>query len=139
MAKLVLNIEYDFDFILFGISCHEKDYRLSWTINNKLGIDLSKEKDLEIDVKKHKEPMAHSFFAFEEEDQFKQFYLINNRGTKGLLIPEQKQVDYFLMIKGKITSEEKNIYLKNVKEIPMVQMAFDILPSTLKSKENLLF
>src|SRR3954466_9882740 len=107
MAKLVLNIEYDFDFTLIGISCHEKDYRLSWTINNKLGIDLSKEKDLEIDVKKHKEPMIHSFFAFEEEDQFKQFYLINNRGTKGLLVPEQKQADYFLMIKGTISADEK--------------------------------
>ena len=139
MAKLVLNIEYDFDFILIGISCHEKDYRLSWTINNKLGIDLSKEKDLEIDVKKHKEPMAHSFFAFEEEDQFKQFYLINNRGTKGLLIPEQKQADYFLIIKGKVSPEEKTAYLKNVNDIPMILMAFDIIPSTLKSKENLLF
>ncbi len=139
MAKLVLNIEYDFDFTLIGISCHEKDYRLSWTINNKLGIELSKEKDLEIDVKKHKEPMTHSFFAFEEEDQFKQFYLINNRGTKGLLIPEQKQADYFLMIKGTISPDEKSNFIKLVKEIPMVQLAFDIVPDSLKSKENLLF
>lgn len=139
MAKLVLNVEYDFDFFLLGISCHEKDYRLSWALNNNLHLELAKEKDLQIDAKKNSTPLLHSIFTFDNEQECRQYYLISNRGSNGLLVPEQKHADYFLLIKGSLMKEDEPYIIKRVKETPMVLTAFEIDPIQLKSKENLLF
>ena len=139
MAKLVLDIEYEFDFTLIGVSCHEKDYRLSWALNNNLNLELAKTKDLKIDSKKYKEPLSHSMFAFVSEEQYRQYYLISNKGTQVLLVPEQKAADFFLLIKGTLLNDDKAIILKKVKDTPGVLTAFGIDPNKLKSKENLLF
>lgn len=42
MSKFQLQIDYDFDFRLIGISCHARDYRLCWALNNHLEIQLEK-------------------------------------------------------------------------------------------------
>ena len=139
MAKLVLDIEYDYDFFLIGISCHEKDYRLSWALNNSLNLELAKTNDLQIDAKKHKEPLTYSMSAYDNEQQYRQYYLISNRCLIGALVPEQKQADFFLMIKGTLLREDKTTIIKRIKETPTVLTAFEIDPNKLKSKENLLF
>jgi len=51
LGKHTLKIEYDFDFVLIGISSHEKDYRICWALNNVLGLDLTKKNSLEIKSK----------------------------------------------------------------------------------------
>ena len=52
MKKHLLEIEYDYDFVLIGISSHEKDYRVCWALNNKLGLELVKTEPFEIKDKK---------------------------------------------------------------------------------------
>ena len=34
--KYYLDDTYEYDFLLLGISCHERDYRVSWALNQKL-------------------------------------------------------------------------------------------------------
>ena len=47
--KYTLLEEYDYDFTLIGISCHAKDYRICWSINQRFGYDFEKqEHDLEM-------------------------------------------------------------------------------------------
>jgi len=139
LAKLILDIEYDYNFILFGISCHERDYRLSWALNNTLHLELAKTEDLKIDTKKQKESLSHATFYYANEQDYLEYYLIANKGTMGLLLPEQKAADFFLLIKGSVTAETKILLLKAVKETSGVLMVFEIDPNKLKSKENLLF
>ena len=38
--KYTLLEEYDYDFTLIGISCHAKDYRICWSINQRFGYDF---------------------------------------------------------------------------------------------------
>lgn len=139
MAKLVLDIEYDYDFVLIGISCHEKDYRLSWALNNSLMLDLAKVNDLQIDAKKHKEPLVYPMFAYEDEQQYRNYFLISNKNLHALLVPEQKHADFFLLIRGTLSMDEKALLLKQIKETAGVLTAFDLDAAKLKSKENLLF
>ena len=40
--KYHLEEEYEYDFDLYGISSHEKDYRICWAINNSLGLSLER-------------------------------------------------------------------------------------------------
>jgi hypothetical protein len=56
-----------------------------------------------------------------------------------LLIPEQNQADYFFIVKGPFNEHDLDQMVKNIREIPFVQLIYRINPSVLKSKENLLF
>ena len=54
--KYTLEEEYEYDFRLIGISCHEKDYRICWGLNNRLHLSLAKEEvEIEVMVKKTNE------------------------------------------------------------------------------------
>ena len=139
MKKHLLEIEYDFDFVLIGISSHEKDYRICWALNQKLGLELTKTDALEIKDKKQEEASSFSLFVCERPDEFMEYLIIANRSEKGLLIPEQKQMDYFFVIKGEVEEEQIEELVNKIKEINFVLTAVRIDPSVLKSKQNLIF
>ena len=59
--KYHLEEEYEYDFELFGISTHEKDYRLCWAINNSLNISLERSsEDVEL-IFPHQEKKMEDF------------------------------------------------------------------------------
>lgn len=138
MGKHTLDIEYDYDFVLIGISSHEKDYRICWVLNNKLGLNLIKTEPLEIKDKKQDELSHFSLFCFEQPDDFMEYFIIANRSEKGLLIPEQKHVDYFFIVRGEIEDNKVMEMIKRIKESNLVQTAFRIDVNSLKSKQNLI-
>jgi hypothetical protein len=137
--KFKLEIEYDYDFALIGICSHEKDYRICWALNNKLGFELKKTEELEIKEKKLDEPSMFSMYVYESPEQYIGYYVIANRSENGLLVPEHKQVDYFLMVKGAVTDEQVGALIRQLREVNLVLTAYEIDPNQLKSKQNLLF
>ncbi len=138
MSKQLLSIEYDYDFVLIGLVCQVKDYRLCFEINKKLGFDLNKVDSIEIFVNKQREAAYFSTYLFENEDEIS-FYIIFNRGTKGYLIPEQSKLDYFVVIKGPLRADQKKELISKLKEIKLILGVFELDVKKLKSKENLLF
>lgn len=164
MGKHTLEIEYDYDFVLIGISSHEKDYRICWALNNKLNLELKKEDSLEIKDKKQESPSYFSFFVFNDGAAFTEYSVIANfsesksfaltantlfetagksksghQGDNDLLIPEQKQMNYFFVVRGEIEDEEVERLVKEIKEIDIVLTAIRIDVKSLKSKQNLIF
>tara|TARA_B110000046_G_scaffold29074_1_gene30322 strand:+ start:4483 stop:4896 length:414 start_codon:yes stop_codon:yes gene_type:complete len=137
MAKLTLEVEEDYDFDLVGICSHVKDYRLSWEINKALGFDLMKDNNYEINVKGASQ--SYSFFSFIDEENLIEFYLVNNRCANGVLLPEEKRSDYFLMIKGVLRGGQKAQIIKQIDNIRNVLKTHEIEVNQLKSKSNLLF
>jgi len=137
MSKLSLNFEEDYSFLLIGISCHAKDYRLCWELNKLLNFDFARAEDLEINSKK-KEISSYSFYEFIDEEHYLEYYLIANRGNDAYLIPEQKTVDFFIMIKGNMSDNNLKTLLANINSLTLVLTAFTIDPNRLKSKQNLL-
>lgn len=137
MSKVILSLEDDYDFSLIGISCHTKDYRLCGELNNILHIDLIRTKDLEIDKKEAIK--RYSFYEFIDEDNYLEYYLIANLGNNGYLIPEQKKIDFFFMIKGNTSNNETQDIICKINSLSLVLTSFNIDPCQLKSKQNLLF
>ena len=137
--KYVLEEEYDYDFKLIGISCHDKDYRLCWAINQKLKFNLEKEdKDLEILSDNPFEGSSHSMYSYFDEEDQNEFFLIGNRDGTGYLIPEQRQADFVLLVKEALPSDLTPMVDK-LKEIELILTAFNISVDALKSKKNLIF
>ncbi len=137
--KYLLEDDFEYDFQLVGISCHEKDYRVCWGVNHSLSLALSKEeKVIEVFHKKSNRHSRHTLFSKVDFDTEQEVHLIANRSKSGYLIPEQKHADYLLLIKGDdiISSAEA---VAKLKRISFVLTAFTIEVSQLKSKENLIF
>jgi len=137
MAKLTLEVEEDYDFELIGICSHAKDYRLSWEMNKVFELDLVKGDNYELSVKDEKQ--SYSFFNFIDDENWVEYYLINNRTVNGILIPEEKKSDYFLLIRGVLRGGQKESLVKGIAEIKNVLTTYEIEVKSLKSKSNLLF
>lgn len=140
MPKTVLRLDDDdqYDFILVGIACQHKDYRLCHELNTGLNILLRRENDYEIFNGKRMENISFSFYRYitNEEDHY---YLLSNKGRQGLLIPEQKQIDYFFMIRENVKRIQLPELINRLKELNVVLGTFKMDPKNLKSRENLLF
>lgn len=161
MGKHTLKIEYDYDFVLIGISSHAKDYRLCWALNNVLEVEFTKIESLEINTKKDT-PSFFSLFKYENEDEFIEYFVLANwsenkmfeakeytlfakKGKEssstehGILIPEQKQMNYFFVIRGEFEDDKVEEIMKKIKSIDVVLTAVEIDVAALKSKKNLVF
>lgn len=165
MGKHTLEIEYDYDFVLIGISSHEKDYRFCWALNNRLKLELSKKDSLEIKGKKQKTPSYFSFFNFDDVDQYMEYSVIanfsenkslvlsentlffgepaaskkNDHSENEFLIAEHKQMNYLFVIRGEMEDVKVEELIRQIKEIDIVLTAIRIDANSLKSKQNLIF
>lgn len=137
MSKFSLEIEEDFDFFMLGICSHIKDYRLCWEINHEMDIDLIKDQNLE--VVENGEQRSFTFNAFEGGDSPNDYYLIGNKSEYGYLVPEEKTCDYFMIIKGPMSSEHEKEIVKTLNASKNILTCYRIEPLNLKSKNNLIF
>jgi hypothetical protein len=162
LAKHLLTLEPDFDFVLIGISSHAKDYRICWALNNTLNIELKKIESLEIKGnKKQSTPSFFSAFEFEDADNFIEYFVLANLSEgkaytananslfeeedakesreNEFLIPEYKQMNYFFIVKGEVSDNRVDDLLTQIKELDIVLTAITIDVTSLKSKQNLIF
>lgn len=136
-AKKTLLFDDDesiYDFSLIGISCHLKDYRLSWSLNTQHQFNFEKsESNLILHSKLGKS--NHSLFeGFDEETGVKS-YLIKNRGER-YLATELKHADYFFKTDLEVDLDE---LIKKIKATKGVLAVFTLDVNELKSKDNFIF
>lgn len=81
---------------LYGISCFDKDYRLSYFLNKALGIELKKFDEGLTFLLKGKE--YHTSYYYSDEPDF-EFFMINNQIQGSYLLPKFKNIDYWLLLK----------------------------------------
>jgi hypothetical protein len=139
MTKFQLDVDYDFDFRLIGISCHAKDYRLCWALNNQLGLQLEKiHRENAASGLKKNGIAIESIYTYFDEENHSAYQLFYNKHNNNLLLPEQKLADFLLTI-DQMNEASFEELMKEIKKIDLVNTAFVIDVNTLKSKENLIF
>lgn len=136
--KLKLDSCQDKDFTMIGISSHHKDYRIIWSINEKMGLHLVKLEDLKIFNDKKNEFQKHALFYYNEPQTFKTFYFFANQGEQGLLFPEQRQTNYFFLIKGNVNQNLKTEMVKSIYTIDIILTAHHIPLTSVKNTDNFL-
>lgn len=136
MAKLKLDSDTDPDVFLIAISSHVNDYRLCWSLNNSLGIDLGRrQNDIE---SQGPEQLAH-FSAFDhiEESTQANVCLVSNHAPEGVLFADQRQTDFFLVVDGESTLSPTET-LDRVRRAEFVLTAFNVDIKNLKGAFKLL-
>ncbi len=162
MATLKLYIDEfeEIDFHLLAIHTTIEDFKLAYFLNQKLQLNLSKNKD-EIKTKNKEGNTFFSRYTYEDSKNDVFWNLIeneneislkqnnNNQGlfsenknsflTKDYLLPEYKKVNFFLKIensKNIINPSEITILIKSIERVSTV---YFIDLENIKSKNNLIF
>lgn len=136
MAKLKLDIDPEPEVFLFAISSHVNDYRLCWSLNRNLGLAMERRaKDIQ---DPGPERMAH-YPAFDhvEEASSAQYSLVVNHAAEGVLVGDQKQADYFLVVDRSAQTPPEEI-LQRLRDAEFVLTAFPVDPGGLRGAHKLL-
>ncbi len=139
MKKQRLDVAYEIDFIVYGIVSVFRDYKLAWSLNNNLKIELVKGKDIHLQFVDYR--LIVSNFLFETENT--QIRLIKNRspenesGERAYFVPEMPELDYFLIVRG---VEEFEIDVQeSLRTIQGIEYVIKINIDKLKSQDNFIF
>ena len=140
MKKAKLQIEPTFDFELLGIVSPIREYRMAWLVNQELEINLVKADDLELEfLNSEKLEIAQYFLSLPHGFiQLLKNKALNSSQQLAYLIPELKNLDYFLLVQDETEELDLINFVKKLSQNPLVQSIVRIDISKLKSKENLL-
>jgi len=124
-----------YDFVLIGLSCVEREHRLAWAINKTMGWNLAREKDLEVVMKSGLS--SHARFSFRHPEDQTVFTLLANRSDSSVLLPEWGQFDYLLKIQEDSHESEEVIFGK-IRRVPFVLAALELPSEKVRSIQNLI-
>ena len=160
--KLSINFEYDYNFLLIGICSPLKDYTIGYQINKFTSINFKRsEKDITMNYAEGVEEANFAKFEYWDEQFQNQWYLLankckilcnddyENRGTifdghsqnrkkTKYLIPENRNVDFYIQIHGFFYEGTKIDLIRNIKNIERIVSIHEINMDKLRSKENLI-
>ena len=115
----IIDDEIRLDMTVLAVNSHVKGYNLCWHINKKLCTNFIK---TEILIGENKENLS----AFEVEHENKKITLVNNRSKKGVLVPEKKNVDFFIIVEPEIKNAAKEEFISKLREISKILLIFEV-------------
>lgn len=118
------------EYILLGISSHEKDYRISWALNKELGMNFQREDDLIIENEKLSVKQSFSKYRCTGNDD-NLYYLLANTGVEGYLAPELKNIDFFILTHDTEYINTADL-TQQLREVSVISAVFEINLNTLK-------
>lgn len=142
MKKKKLDAEINYDFILLGLISPLKEYKLAWSINQSLKIQLSKQSDIELEFIKAKNLLI-SNYTYETEHSL--LRLLKNKSINefvdkpSFLVPELKRFDFLIQAFGFEDTFSAQDLKNKVSDVPKVQFVQNFVIDELKSRENLIF
>jgi hypothetical protein len=142
------------NYSLLGIHTTLEDYKLAYLLNHHLKVSFGKA-TFNLDFENEKSDASFSIFTYQNLRDDSEWYLISNSEKKekkvkeqGLLlsteiknylIPEKKNIDYFIKIVEDISLENLTKTVAKIKNINQVITTYIIDKNTLKSKDILIF
>lgn len=142
MKKTRLAVDYSYNFILLGITCIAKEYKLAWAINKLLHVNLKKNDDLIIQFINN-DTLTISNFLHRSENcnlrLLKNKSYNENEGNSLYLLPELKNFDYFLQIHDEAEVFDSQKVISKLSGDKLFEFVTRIDTEKLKSKENLIF
>lgn len=143
MKTLHLEMDYDFGFALYGLVSSCRDYKMAWSLNRLLSLNLIRQKELCYEMPDRQKLLISNF---EHNDGHSIVRLFRNKalGTstlkKPFLLPDIKEYDYVLQITGALQQYlNPQELIGRLQRLTLIQYTKQFDPLTLKHKEHLLF
>ena len=131
--RFILEYCEEFDFFVLAINSHTKAYKLCWNINKSLKLNFEKKQDHCV----KKELWFASYTSVCDDGV--EYNLLANRSKNGYLIPTQKSVNFFLLIKNNFWQQEKKQFISRLREVNDILLVFELDTSLLKHIDRFIF
>jgi hypothetical protein len=139
IKKHTIEFETDYDYEMIGICSHHSDYRIVWEINDQLEFQLFKNTELfKIWNTKGELQSEHPYYLFNDIENYTSFFLITNKQNNEFLIPEKKQIDYFIFILNNQIYRLQQI-IDKIKNLNTIIAAYSFEPVEINSTKHLVF
>jgi hypothetical protein len=125
------------EFDIFGIASHENDYRISWAINEALGLRLTKSDNHKSFNKRINEEQEFSMYISNSGEIPALIKLISNRCENGFLLEELKNIDYILLIEKSGAPFPIADLVAQIRSISFISTIFPLDIKLLKNKNRL--
>ena len=132
-TRFTLECDEEFDFIVLAINSHIKAYKLCWNINSSMQLNFEKKNDHNI-----KEDLWFSRYTYISDDGI-EYDLLANRSKKGYLVPNQKSINYFLVVKNDYWKQDRLDFMIKLRSVPDVLLAFELDIASLKHIDRFIF
>ena len=132
-TRLTLECVEEIDFSVLAINSHTKAYKLCWNINKSLKLNFEKEEDHSI-----KEELWFARYVYVCDDNV-EYTLLANHSKKGCLIPSQKSVNFFLLIKNDYWQQEKTEFINKLRDIKDILLVFELDTNLTKHIDRFIF
>ena len=132
-TRFTLECVEEFDFAVLAINSHIKAHKLCWNINNLMKLNFEKKNDHNI-----KGDLWFSRYAYISDEGIG-YDLLANHSKKGYLVPTQKSINYFLIVKNDYWDKDKSNFMSKLRNIPDVLLAFEIDTANLKHIDRFIF
>lgn len=164
MSKHTLDFEYDFNFMVFAIACHESAYKTCHAINQTFGIELMMEAAIELKNKKQSENLLFNYYSCDDEETYLIYDLVENKSYNtvklenktnnslslfdtddeineqiGYLIPELNEFQFLFIVRDEPDEDKIESYLEKINQIDFVLNIQAIEVNELTNKKNLIF
>ena len=106
------------DTTVVGINSSLADYKLAWSLNNKLSLDLIRYDDLEF------EGANYAFFYYTAGENYNVYNLVSLVRNDKVLFPFKPRLDFLLLIQNSLSPERQIHIMRGLREIDGVVHAF---------------
>jgi hypothetical protein len=137
MSKHRLIVEEDYDFLCYGLSCHIKDYRVAWHLNQSLKFNFRRS---QVEIRDRSgETFEYATFVHRDPKSHIRYILINNFSGNQPLIKAYKQFNMLMVVEGYIDIFDGEGFIGNLHAQESVQLVTALPTSPLEKIQFALF
>ncbi len=137
MTKHRLQFDDGYEYLVFGVSCHLKDYRVAGILNLALGMNFVRN-TIDLPVKGGKLD-RFPFFLHKDPDVHLKYMLLDNQNDEIYLMGNLKQYDFFLFIEGYIELFPLEDFQARLRSIESFQLVSELDPDAFEHIQYALF
>lgn len=125
---------------LVGLSTAMKPFQVAWHLNTAFGWDFKRDEDLALFMRRNKQLCQFQKFSCELLELESIVYLVANNGSSGKLVPEYKQLDYFMLFDEGSELLDGVVLVRHLKKLNLFGAVIPIeVNEKLRSREHLVF
>ncbi|MCS6933797.1 MAG: IPExxxVDY family protein [Chitinophagales bacterium] len=139
MSARTIQNRFEDDYRLIGIATTLKEYRLAYLLNELLGCDFRKIKDIIFESAARERNVFFSVMKAEGNYGKTIYVFFANKNGTDVLLPEAGTFDYLLKLQGECSDEHIHAVCTQVQQWEEVVMCCEIPLERVKNKERLIY
>jgi hypothetical protein len=116
---------------IYGLTTVYRDYRVAHFVNQALSLELASRPDIPVYSARLKRLTHFSFYTYYDNDLRTDYFLISNTNEETRIIPEMKQINYLLLIKGAAPQEYYSNLLPQLRTMSQIN-SIRLQPESIK-------